>query len=82
MIFGAVFAMLNSDTVEVNYHFGRQDLPLSLVMTLMLGLGVILGALAAIFRIVRLKRDIQVLKKRSELVSKEVSNLRTLPLNE
>ncbi|MET0027063.1 MAG: lipopolysaccharide assembly protein LapA domain-containing protein [Candidatus Thiodiazotropha sp.] len=82
MIFGAAFAVLNSNLVEVNYYFGRQDMALSLVLTLVLGLGVVLGALSSMSRILRLKRELQALKRRTDLVSKEVNNLRALPLKE
>ncbi|MES9830739.1 MAG: LapA family protein [Candidatus Thiodiazotropha sp. DIVDIV] len=82
MMFGAVFAVLNSDSVPVNYYFGSRELPLSLVLTLVLGAGVILGLVSSMGRIVGLKREIQSLKRRSEMVSKEVNNLRALPLKE
>jgi putative membrane protein len=82
MIFGAVFAVLNSDPVPVNYYFGSQDIPLSLVLTLVLGVGVLLGLFSSMGRVIGLKREIHNLKRRSEMVSKEVNNLRALPLNE
>jgi putative membrane protein len=82
MIFGAVFAVLNSDPVPVNYYFGSQDVPLSLVLILVLGAGVFLGLFSSMGRVIGLKREIHNLKRRSEMVSKEVNNLRALPLNE
>ncbi|MEJ2403822.1 MAG: lipopolysaccharide assembly protein LapA domain-containing protein [Candidatus Thiodiazotropha sp.] len=82
MIFGAAFAVLNSNPVEVNYYFGHQEIALSLVLTLVLGLGVILGVLSTMARIIRLKHEIQTLKRGADLVSKEVNNLRALPLKE
>jgi putative membrane protein len=82
MLFGAVFAVLNSDSIPVNYYFGSREMPLSLVLTLVLGVGVLLGLFSGMGRIVGLKREIQMLKRRSEMVSKEVNNLRALPLKE
>ncbi|MEJ2609049.1 MAG: LapA family protein [Candidatus Thiodiazotropha sp.] len=82
MIFGVVLAMLNSDSVQINYYFSSRDLPLSLVLTVVFGLGVVLGVLSGMGRVVGLKREIHNLKRRSELVNKEVNNLRTLPLKE
>ncbi|MEJ2621427.1 MAG: lipopolysaccharide assembly protein LapA domain-containing protein [Candidatus Thiodiazotropha sp.] len=82
MLFGAVFTVLNSETIPVNYYFGTRDMPLSLVLPLVLGVGVLLGLLSGMGRIVGLKREIQMLKRRSEMVSKEVNNLRALPLKE
>jgi putative membrane protein len=82
MIIGAVFAVLNSDPVPVNYYFGSRELPLSLVLTLVLGVGVLLGLFSGLGKIVNLKRELQSLKRRSEMVNKEVNNLRALPLKE
>jgi putative membrane protein len=82
MLFGAVFAVLNSETIPINYYFGTRDMPLSLVLTLVLGVGVLLGLFSGMGRILGLKREIQMLKRRSEMVSKEVNNLRALPLKE
>jgi putative membrane protein len=82
MLFGAVFAVLNSETIPVNYYFGTRDMPLSLVLTLVLGVGVLLGLFSGMGRIVGLKREVQMLRRRSEMVSKEVNNLRALPLKE
>ncbi|MEW8030496.1 MAG: lipopolysaccharide assembly protein LapA domain-containing protein [Candidatus Thiodiazotropha sp.] len=82
MMLGAVFAVLNADPVEINYYFGRRDLPLSLILTSALGLGVVLGVLAGMGRVLGLKREIHSLKRRSQMVSEEVNNLRALPLKE
>jgi putative membrane protein len=82
MMLGAVFAVLNADLVEINYYFGRRELPLSLILTIALGLGVLLGVLAGMGRVLRLKRELHSLKRRSQMVSEEVNNLRALPLKE
>jgi putative membrane protein len=82
MMLGAVFAVLNADPVEINYYFGSRDLPLSLILTIALGLGVLLGVLAGMGRVLGLKRELQSLKRRSQMVSEEVNNLRALPLKE
>ncbi|MET0003700.1 MAG: LapA family protein [Candidatus Thiodiazotropha sp.] len=82
MMLGAVFTVLNADPVEINYYFGHRDFPLSLILTIALGLGVILGVLAGMGRVLGLKREIHSLKRRSQMVSEEVKNLRALPLKE
>ncbi|MES9971155.1 MAG: lipopolysaccharide assembly protein LapA domain-containing protein [Candidatus Thiodiazotropha sp.] len=82
MLLGAVFTVLNADLVEVNYYFGRREIPLSLILTITLGLGVVLGVLAGMGKVLGLKREIHKLKRRSQLVSEEVNNLRALPLKE
>ncbi|MES9993622.1 MAG: LapA family protein [Candidatus Thiodiazotropha sp.] len=82
MIVGAAFAVLNADPVGFNYYFGIRDLPLSLIVTIALGMGVVLGVLAGTGKVLALKREIHTLKKRSQMVSEEVNNLRALPLKE
>lgn len=82
MMLGAVFAVLNADPVEINYYFGSRDLPLSLILTIALGLGVVLGILAGMGKVLGLKREIHTLKRRSQMVSEEVNNLRALPLKD
>jgi putative membrane protein len=82
MILGAVFTVLNADPVEINYYFGSRDLPLSLILTIALGLGVLLGVLAGMGKVLGLKRELHSLKRRSQMVSEEVNNLRALPLKE
>ncbi|MCU7906420.1 MAG: LapA family protein [Candidatus Thiodiazotropha sp. (ex Epidulcina cf. delphinae)] len=82
MMLGAVFAVLNVDPVRINYYFGSGDLPLSLLLTAALGVGVVLGILSNMGRVLGLKREIHSLKRRSRMVSEEVDNLRALPLKE
>lgn len=82
MMVGAVFAVLNADSVEINYYFGSRELPLSLILTITLGLGLVLGILAGMGRVLGLKREINALRKRSQMVNEEVNNLRALPLKD
>lgn len=82
MMLGAVFAVLNADPVPINYYFGSRDIPLSLILTMTLGMGAVLGILSNMGRVLGLKREIHNLKRRSQMVSEEVNNLRALPLKE
>ncbi|MCU7932258.1 MAG: LapA family protein [Candidatus Thiodiazotropha sp. (ex Codakia rugifera)] len=82
MMLGAVFTVLNADLVEVNYYFGNRELPLSLIVTAALGIGVILGVLSGMGRVLALKREVNLLKRRGQVVTEEVKNLRALPLKE
>ncbi|MEN8168411.1 MAG: LapA family protein [Pseudomonadota bacterium] len=82
MMLGAVFAVHNSDPVLFNYYFDSRELPLSLIITVALGVGVVIGILSAIGLVVALKRENAALKRRSKLVSEEVNNLRTIPLKD
>lgn len=82
VMLGAVFAVLNAEPVQFNYYFGSHALSLSLVMTITLGAGVLLGILACMGMMFAMKRENAQLRRKSQLASQEVNNLRTLPLKD
>ena len=82
VLLGAVFAVLNADPVNFNYYFGSHELPLSLIMTLAMGVGVLLGMLACMGLMFGMKRENLQLRRKSQLASQEVNNLRALPLKD
>ena len=43
VIFGIVFAVLNAEPVKLNYYFGSEDVPLSLIIVFAMIVGAILG---------------------------------------
>ena len=55
IVFGLYFGLLNAEPVTLNYYFGTQALPLSLVMMVALLIGALLGAFARTPRIIKLK---------------------------
>jgi len=81
-IVGLVFASLNPNPVEVNYIFAVLTMPLSVLLVVTLGLGMLLGLITSMALYIRLKREIYQLKGHIKIAQKEVENLRTLPLNE
>jgi putative membrane protein len=82
VMLGAVFAVLNAEPVQFNYYFGTIELPLSLVLTLVLGAGALLGVLACMGLMFGMKRENLQLRRKSHLASQEVNNLRALPLKD
>lgn len=82
VMLGAVFAVLNAEPVQFNYYFGSVQMPLSLVMTIVLGAGVVLGILACMGLMFGMKRENLQLRRKSQLASQEVNNLRALPLKD
>jgi putative membrane protein len=82
MMLGAAFAVLNADPVHFNYYFGTLELPLSLIVSTALGVGVVIGILSGIGLALGLKRENVSLKRRSRLVNEEIKNLRNMPLKE
>lgn len=80
MLVGASFAIINDVPVVVDLYFLRPELPLSLLLLLALGCGIILGGLAGMVYFMRVKKENADLKRKTHLVSEEVKNLRELPI--
>jgi putative membrane protein len=80
LVVGAGFAIINDAPVTVDLYFIRPELPLSLLLLLALGVGILLGGLAGAIYFMRVKRENADLRRKARLVSEEVRNLRTLPV--
>ena len=78
---GAAFAVANHQPATIDLYFTTPTLPLSLLLLLAVGAGIILGAIASSFFYVRIKKENSDLRRQSRLVEQEVKNLRTLPIN-
>lgn len=79
---GILFAVLNSQYVQLNYYFGSKDLALSLLLIITIIFGTLLGILVSAGHLLRARHDISRLKKSVQLAEKEVSNLRTIPIKD
>jgi putative membrane protein len=77
---GASFAIINDAPVVVDLYFVRPELPLSLLLLLALGLGILLGGLAGAVYFMRVKKENADLRRKTRLVSEEVKNLRAMPI--
>ena len=82
MMIGAAFAVMNADPVMLNYYFGKQELPLSVVLVGAIGLGAVLGVLATLSGSLRLRRENMSLRHKARLATQEVNNLRALPIKD
>lgn len=82
LLIGVSFSVLNSGSVSINYYVGISKLPLSFLMVLTFAVGCILGLLVGMVMYLRLKSQNYRLKNRIKLAEKEVSNLRTMPLQD
>lgn len=80
IILGVTFAALNASSVQVNFYFSTLTMPISVLMTIMLGIGLILGFCLFFMRYWRLKMDYSRLKSQLKLTEKEIQNLRSIPL--
>lgn len=79
---GAAFASINSEMVPIDYYFGLISLPVGMLMLGMLGVGIVIGALACTSLLVRLRHENSVLRKKASLTNQEVRNLRTIPVKD
>jgi len=82
ILLGASFAALNASSVQVNFYFKTLTMPISVLMTLMLGIGLFLGFLLFLYRYWCLKVDYLKLKNQLKLTEKEIKNLRSIPLKD
>lgn len=79
---GASFASLNAGTVRLDFYFVAREVPVALALVAALGLGGLLGVLAASGRIAHLRQEASELRRKVRLSAEEISNLRTLPIRD
>ena len=77
-----LFTVLNAEPVVLNFYYTKTTYPLSLVIVVVLIVGAVMGVMASVREIIRLKRDNARLKKEIALTEQEVANLRRLPLRD
>ena len=82
ILLGVSFAALNASSVQVNFYFKTVSMPISVLMTIMLGVGLVIGILIFLYRYWRLKVDCLKLKSQLKLTEKEIKNLRAIPLKD
>jgi putative membrane protein len=82
MLVGVALAVMNADPVNLNYYFGSRELPLSVLLVAAVFVGAILGMVAGLGGMMRVKRENADLRKQARLASEEVNNLRSLPIKD
>ncbi len=82
LLLGLSFAVLNAQNISLNYYFGMWQAPLSLTLVLALALGALLGIVACLGLLMKLKREISTLQKAAKLSETELMNLRAIPLKD
>ncbi|WED44119.1 LapA family protein [Legionella cardiaca] len=82
ILLGVTFAALNASSVQVNFYITKITMPISVLMTIMLGIGLLLGFLLFLSRYWRLKVEFLKLKNQFKLTEKEIKNLRSIPLQD
>lgn len=82
ILLGISFAILNSETVAINYYVGHSNMPLSMLLVIAFAAGCILGILVISWLLIKAKMKNRNLRKRLKLAEKEVENLRAIPLQD
>lgn len=80
MLFGLVFAALNSELVTFHYYLGTKQVALSLLLVFTFGFGILLGFIFTVLSVIKAKKENCRLKARIKNIEKELENLRTLPI--
>ena len=76
------FALLNSDSVQFDYYFGKLDLPLALMLAIAMAIGAVLGVISSLGMVVKSKRQTSALRKNAVNAEKELAKLRAIPHQE
>ncbi|WP_455217686.1 LapA family protein [Kaarinaea lacus] len=79
---GLSFAIINAETVTLNYYFDSLQAPLSLIMVIALALGAVMGVMASLWVVIGLKRELAKMRKAAKVSEKEIANLRSLPMKD
>ncbi len=79
-VIGLVFALLNAQSVQINYHFGSTEAPMSLVVVLALVLGAVLGMMVSLAILMKTKRQVSSLRKTVNVTERELASLRAMPI--
>ena len=82
ILIGVSFAVLNATSVQINFYFTTVKMPISVLITLMFGVGMVLGFVMFIFKYWRLKAEHRKIKNQLRLTEKEIKNLRSIPLQD
>ncbi|MGA1845464.1 lipopolysaccharide assembly protein LapA domain-containing protein [Deferribacter abyssi] len=79
----ALFAAFNMQSVDIKYFFNKPpiQLPLFFVVLAAFILGVIISAFIAFTEKIKLKKEINSLKKENKELEKEIIRLKNLPLS-
>ncbi|MGD9109267.1 MAG: LapA family protein [Gammaproteobacteria bacterium] len=82
ILIGISFAIMNSSLVAVNYYIGVKQLPLSFLLMLAFGIGLIIGFLALFISLIRLHTNLGRTKRKLRIAEQEINNLRTMPIKD
>ena len=76
---GVSFSTLNASPVQIDYYFGKSDIPLALALIVALASGALLGLLGTMSAFLKQKRQILKLKKLVRSTENELAHVRAAP---
>lgn len=79
---GLIFHLKNGQTIVIDYYAGSINLPLSLMTVIALCVGAILGMLASLPILFKLKHENEKLVRQVKMTEKEINNLRVIPVKD
>ncbi len=82
ILLGVSFAALNANSVQINLYYKTITMPISVLMTIMLGIGLLLSFLIFLLRYWHLKLEFLKIKNQCKVMEKEIKNLRAIPLQD
>lgn len=82
ILIGVSFAGLNATSVQLNVYFTTFHMPISVLIVLAAGFGVLIGFILFLNRYWRLKAEHRRIKNQLKLTEKEIRNLRAIPLQD
>ena len=74
-----IFALLNGESTQFDYYFGKAALPLALMLAIAMAIGAMLGVVATVGMVVKSKRQTSAMRKNVTNAEKELAKLRALP---
>ena len=82
IILGVLFATLNSNSVAINFYIKSFNVYLPLLLLIELAIGALIGMLAVLPALIRVKAGNRKLKQRAKQIEQEVQNLRNIPIKD
>lgn len=79
---GLAFHTRNSNLVSIDYYLGQVDLSISIIVIGSVLIGAVLGFITSFGLILPLRRERSKLRKSVKTAEQEVSNLRSIPLQD
>lgn len=79
---GLAFAVVNAEPVTLKYYFGVSQVPLSLTLVAAFAVGAIMGVVASLAHVLRLKRENARLRREAKMAEREIMNLRNIPIRD